>query len=60
MMFKDRSELTQKCPKCDSDRVGRAHRIGLLDRVLSLVNVYPYRCRKYSCKNRFHSFGRYS
>jgi hypothetical protein len=55
---KDLNKVVRKCPKCDTSEICRAHRVDRWDRVLSLVNVYPYRCRKYYCKNRFHLFGR--
>ncbi len=46
------------CPKCDSEKVCRAHRVDSLDRVLAIVNIYPYRCRQFSCKSRFYQRGR--
>lgn len=46
------------CPKCDSQKVGRAHRVGSLDRLLSIFNIYPYRCRQFPCKFRFYQRGR--
>jgi hypothetical protein len=48
----------RKCPKCDAHKVGRAHRFNKLDRLLSIVNVYPYRCRQFPCKFRFYLLGR--
>ncbi|WP_309738742.1 MULTISPECIES: hypothetical protein [unclassified Chamaesiphon] len=52
------SESIPKCPKCGTDRIGRAHRIGGWDRLYSLANVYPYRCRQTQCKQRFRRIGR--
>jgi hypothetical protein len=49
---------TQQCPKCGSQEVCRSHRNGRLDRFLSLVNIYPYRCRQLACNVRFYLFGR--
>ena len=46
------------CPKCDSQKVCRAHRANTLDRVLSIVNIYTYRCRQFPCKSRFYQRGR--
>ena len=54
----DRSATTHKCPRCGNLQVSRAHRANSWDRVLSLVNIYPYRCRQHHCKTRFHRFGR--
>jgi hypothetical protein len=49
---------THKCPSCGGNKVRRTTRIGGLDQILSLVNVYPYRCRQCPPPNRFHKFGR--
>ena len=42
------------CPKCKTDNAHRSHRHGLVDFILSLGAVYPYRC--HDCKHRFHRF----
>ncbi|AFY91347.1 hypothetical protein Cha6605_0039 [Chamaesiphon minutus PCC 6605] len=57
MVINNLSASAQKCPKCGTDRVGRAHR-NKFDRLLSLINIYPYRCRQLACKSRFYRFGR--
>jgi hypothetical protein len=45
------------CPECSGEKVSRARRQGF-DRVISLVNIYPYSCRIHACKARFYRFGR--
>jgi predicted RNA-binding Zn-ribbon protein involved in translation (DUF1610 family) len=47
---------TLTCPECGQDKVSRARRKGF-DRVISLVNIYPYCCRMHACKARFYRFG---
>jgi len=42
-----------QCPRCHSVVIERASRAGLLERLLSLVYVYPFRCQ--SCLHRFLS-----
>jgi hypothetical protein len=39
------------CPHCGSDIVRRSHRRGLVDRILQIVRIRPYRCQE--CYNRF-------
>lgn len=39
------------CPNCGRDFVRRSHRQGLLERVLSVIYVYPFRCQL--CMHRF-------
>jgi PilZ domain len=39
------------CPRCKSEVVERAGRAGLLERLLSVAYVYPFRCQ--SCLHRF-------
>ncbi|WP_373538820.1 hypothetical protein [Chamaesiphon sp.] len=58
MLTKDRPPITHECPRCSHSQVCRAHRVGGWDRVLSMLNIYPYRCRQYFCKNRFYRFGK--
>jgi predicted RNA-binding Zn-ribbon protein involved in translation (DUF1610 family) len=48
------------CPACGSNEVLRSSRRGLVDRVLSTINLYPYRCRQYDCEKRFFRFGKES
>lgn len=45
------------CPKCKSDSAHRSHRVGLKERLTSMVGYVPYRCRQ--CSHRFLGF-RYS
>ncbi|WP_310429694.1 hypothetical protein [Chamaesiphon sp. VAR_48_metabat_135_sub] len=47
-----------KCPECGNEKICRTHRAGKLDRIISLVNIYPYCCRAHTCKARFYRFGR--
>jgi len=39
------------CTKCQTDSAHRSHRVGLRERLASLVGYYPYRCR--TCGSRF-------
>jgi predicted RNA-binding Zn-ribbon protein involved in translation (DUF1610 family) len=50
----DTKELT--CPECGNTKIARARRHGM-DRIISLVNIYPYSCRIHTCKARFYRFG---
>jgi hypothetical protein len=45
------------CPECGGEKVSRARRQGF-DRVISLINIYPYSCRIHACKARFYRLGR--
>lgn len=47
----------RKCPKCGSQDTTRSQRVGLVDRTLSLLNNYPYRCHSNDCGIRFRAFG---
>lgn len=40
------------CPVCGSTLVRRSCRKGLLDRLFSMLTLYPFRCRQ--CTFRFH------
>jgi PilZ domain len=42
------------CPKCGSTLVGRTHRNGIFERLVSLGYVYPFRCQV--CQRRFRRF----
>ncbi len=42
-----------RCPKCGRHIVQRAHRIGVVEHVLSAVYVYPFRCQL--CGRRFRA-----
>ena len=46
--------MRPQCPSCQSIYVRRAHRIGILERVISLFYVYPFRCQL--CSARFSNF----
>jgi predicted RNA-binding Zn-ribbon protein involved in translation (DUF1610 family) len=46
----------RECPECGNTKTARARRHGV-DRVISLVNIYPYSCRIHTCKARFYRFG---
>jgi hypothetical protein len=43
--------MALRCPLCESSYVRRAHRKGLLEQLLSVVYVYPFRCQL--CTHRF-------
>lgn len=40
-----------RCPKCRSESIRRSSRKGLIERLLSLAYVYPFRCQR--CERRF-------
>jgi hypothetical protein len=40
-----------QCPECERDFVRRAHRRGVIERLLSVAYVYPFRCQL--CGHRF-------
>lgn len=46
--------MRPQCPSCQSIYVRRAHRIGILERAISLFYVYPFRCQL--CSARFSNF----
>lgn len=39
------------CTKCDTDSAHRAHRVGIKERLSSILGYYPYRC--HNCGLRF-------
>jgi len=43
------------CPRCGQDIVQRVRRRGLLDHLLSIVYIYPFRCQV--CFHRFSTSG---
>ncbi|AFZ13673.1 hypothetical protein Cri9333_2829 [Crinalium epipsammum PCC 9333] len=45
--------LSHKCPRCGSDNVSRSKRQGMIEKVISVVRLLPYRCNNYSCGSRF-------
>ncbi len=46
--------MQPRCPSCQSTYVRRAHRIGVVEQLLSLLYLYPFRCQL--CSVRFTSF----
>jgi len=42
------------CSSCDSEKVRRSSRRGLLEYLMSLFGVYPFRC--ISCGERFEGY----
>jgi predicted RNA-binding Zn-ribbon protein involved in translation (DUF1610 family) len=48
----------RKCPLCGRVEITRSQRNGLVDRVLSRLNNYPYRCHNGECGCRFRAFGK--
>jgi predicted RNA-binding Zn-ribbon protein involved in translation (DUF1610 family) len=52
------TDTSANCPECGNEKICRTHRSGALDRIISLVNIYPYCCRTHTCKARFYRFGR--
>jgi predicted RNA-binding Zn-ribbon protein involved in translation (DUF1610 family) len=57
-LFASKSKAERQCPKCGSLQIARSQRIDLEDRLLSLINIYPYRCQQHICKHRFQATGR--
>ena len=47
------SVVSAHCPKCEGTLARRSHRDGLAENMLSLLYVYPFRCRL--CGHRFFS-----
>jgi len=45
------SFVTLPCPKCDGTLARRSHRDGLVEKMISLMYVYPFRCQL--CGHRF-------
>ena len=43
------------CPRCGSDDVRQSVRHSVVDRMMAVVRLAPYRCR--ACRNRFFRFG---
>ncbi len=43
-----------QCPACRKNFVRRSQRRGVVERTLSLVYIYPFRCQL--CTRRFHAF----
>lgn len=46
----------RRCPTCGSDEVRRSRRRGLLEALLNLVGVKPYRCQRCDTRFRVRSF----
>jgi len=45
---------SRRCPQCESRKVHRSRRHGLLERIASAVLISPYRCD--NCDHRFFRF----
>jgi hypothetical protein len=45
--------LSHKCPKCGSAQVSRSKRQGMIEKVISVVGLLPYRCSNHTCRSRF-------
>ena len=58
MVLIDRSTTNRQCPECGTNQICRAHRGGGLDRILSLMNRYPYYCLQCPTDVRFYRTGR--
>jgi hypothetical protein len=46
-----------QCPACQSIYVRRAHRVGMLEQVLSAFYLYPFRCQLCSVRFSFFQWG---
>ena len=42
---------SKRCPTCLSMSTHRSHRHGIIENVVSVLKIYPYRC--HDCNNRF-------
>jgi hypothetical protein len=42
------------CPNCGEQSAHRSHRSGIKDRVMRLVALIPYRCKR--CSKRFYAY----
>jgi predicted RNA-binding Zn-ribbon protein involved in translation (DUF1610 family) len=58
MNLDNEATTTHRCPQCGTTQVRRTQRFGIVDRVLSLFNAYPYHCVECPVDVRFHRFGR--
>ena len=58
MFLTDPSIANRKCPECGTDRICRDRRSDGFERVLSLLNVYPYYCLQCPTNVRFYRTGR--
>jgi hypothetical protein len=45
--------LRRRCPACKDPNIRRTGRQGWLEKVLSIINFYPFRCTNYECNHRF-------
>lgn len=50
----DAANNALKCPRCHNTDLRRSSRRRLLDKVLSPLNLYPYRCWEITCQHRFY------
>jgi len=42
-----------QCPRCGWPEVRRTRRVGFLERLLSMIYIYPFRCGR--CLHRYRS-----
>jgi hypothetical protein len=45
--------LQRRCPACKNPSIRRTGRQGWLEKLLSIVNLYPFRCTNFECNHRF-------
>ena len=50
------ASIRMSCPKCKSEHIRRSHRANLLEWLISMIAIYPYRCS--DCHRRFLRFRR--
>jgi predicted RNA-binding Zn-ribbon protein involved in translation (DUF1610 family) len=55
---KAKAQVDRQCPKCGSTDIIRSQRVDFTEQIMAFINIYPYRCQKHNCKQRFESFGR--
>jgi ssDNA-binding Zn-finger/Zn-ribbon topoisomerase 1 len=58
MFLTEQPTTNRQCPECGTTQICRAHRDGGFDRILSLVNRYPYYCLQCPTDVRFYRIGR--
>lgn len=51
--------ITSPCPRCGKDFVRRTYLEGVLDHLVSLVSLYPFRCQVCTYRFRALRFGRW-
>ena len=53
---REAAPVTYLCPSCGEKKMRRSHRRGVVEQVVSVFRIFPYRCEK--CGHRFFSLKR--